>query len=108
MRQRATCLRPWAYRSDHVRSLTPNTAATFQAAFDPHDELQPDKALLGQWHSVDMLGQVTGEEIGAALRGQAGLFRAEGWESGNLQLCSPEASLVTATALAVDGGYLAI
>jgi hypothetical protein len=73
------------YRSERQLDLQPNTAAEFQAIFDPEATLDPNKALLGQWRSVDMLLQVTAAEIEAAA-GQVSLFAgAEEWEQGNIQ-----------------------
>lgn len=57
------------YRSDKRIELTPNTAATFREAFDAAGRLNPANALLAEWRSVDMLFQLTGDEV--TDRGQA-------------------------------------
>jgi adenine-specific DNA-methyltransferase len=62
------------YKSDKRMALTPNTAAQFQSVFDPENRLNVDKALLSEWRSVDLLFQITDEEIQGALQGQAQLF----------------------------------
>lgn len=57
------------YRSDKRIELAPNTAATFCAAFDEGGRLNATTALLAEWRSVDMLFQLTGDEV--TDRGQA-------------------------------------
>lgn len=64
------------YRSDKRLDLDPNSAAGFQAQFDPHGRLNAAKALLADWRSVDLLQQITADELGPALSGQGQLFDA--------------------------------
>lgn len=56
------------YRSEKRIDLSPNTAGEFRATFDAAGRLNPLTALLDQWQSVDVLFQLTDEE----LRGAAG------------------------------------
>ena len=58
------------YRSDKRFDLAPNTAAEFQAQFDPQDRLNAAQALLAESRAVDFLMQVTTDEIGPAVSGQ--------------------------------------
>ncbi len=51
------------YRSDKRIELAPNTAAAFCEAFDAAGRLNPANALLAEWCSVDMLFQLTGDEV---------------------------------------------
>ena len=62
------------YRSDKRLDLSPNTAAEFQAQFDPQGRLRAANALLADWRAVDLLLQVTGEEIGPVVAAQGALF----------------------------------
>jgi adenine-specific DNA-methyltransferase len=63
------------YRSDKRLDLDPNSAAEFQAQFDPQGRLNTAKALLADWRSVDLLQQITADELGPALSGQGQLFQ---------------------------------
>jgi hypothetical protein len=58
------------YTSEKRTDLTPNDAATFVAAFDPQHCLNAKHALLNQWRSVDLLFQLTSEEISQAAQGR--------------------------------------
>lgn len=58
------------YRSDKRLDLAPNDAAGFQAQFDPQGRLNGARALLADWRSVDLLQQITADELGPALSGQ--------------------------------------
>ncbi|MGH9875594.1 MAG: hypothetical protein ACRD9S_24315 [Pyrinomonadaceae bacterium] len=51
------------YISDKKLDLAPNTAASFLAEFDPEHKLNHNHALIAEWCSVDMLFQLTGEEL---------------------------------------------
>ena len=58
------------YTSNRCIDLSPNDAETFLATFDPHKQLNTERALLDQWHSVDILFQLTAEEITQATQGR--------------------------------------
>ena len=45
-RRRSPCSNRSGYRSDKRLALTPNTAAQFQVEFDPHKQLNAEKALI--------------------------------------------------------------
>ncbi len=51
------------YRSGKRYDLLPNSAKQFTTEFDPQHKLNPLKALLDQWASVDLLFQLTSDEI---------------------------------------------
>lgn len=51
------------YISDKKIDLAPNTVASFLAEFDPEQKLNRNHALIAEWRSVDMLFQLTGEEL---------------------------------------------
>jgi adenine-specific DNA-methyltransferase len=51
------------YHSEKRFDLTPNTADVFRATFDLAARLNPSTALLDEWRSVDVLFQLTGDEI---------------------------------------------
>src|SRR5918992_2821058 len=51
------------YSSDKQIDLSPNTAASFLAEFDSKQTLNRDHALIAEWRSVDMLFQLTSEEL---------------------------------------------
>jgi len=74
------------YRSDKTLRVSPNTAEGFQTMFDPHKQLKAD-ARLDEWKSVDLLFQITGEEVGAALRGQESLFVNKEADTALIQSC---------------------
>ncbi|GAB4480706.1 MAG: class I SAM-dependent DNA methyltransferase [Anaerolineales bacterium] len=58
------------YHSQRQMRLSPNNAEQFRAAFDPAGRLSPTAARLAEWLSVDLLMQVTDDEIRAALNGR--------------------------------------
>ena len=58
------------YTSNRRIDLTPNDAATFIATFDPYKQLNAERAFLDQWRSVDILFQLTSEEITQATQGR--------------------------------------
>jgi len=62
------------YRSEKRLALVPNTAKQFQVEFDPQGRLNAEKALLSDWHSVDLLFQITDQEIQGAISGQEMFF----------------------------------
>ena len=58
------------YQSDRRIDLSPNTSEEFIAAFDPHQRLNPQNALVDAWTSVDFLFQLTGDEIRSPEQGR--------------------------------------
>jgi hypothetical protein len=61
------------YQSDKTLPIKPNTADQFQAMFDPRRQMKAE-AKLEEWQSVDLLFQVTGDELGETLSKQGQLF----------------------------------
>ena len=51
------------YRSGRTISLEPNTAEGFIENFDPSNTMNRERALLDEWESIDILFQLTGDEI---------------------------------------------
>ena len=51
------------YRSKRTMSLEPNTADEFIDYFDPSNTMNAERALLDEWQSIDLLFQLTGDEI---------------------------------------------
>ena len=51
------------YRSERRIDLEPNTADGFIAHFDSHNTMNWERALLNEWESIDLLFQLTEEEI---------------------------------------------
>ncbi len=51
------------YRSERTISLEPNTAGGFIENFDPSKTMNEGRALIDEWESVDILFQLTGDEI---------------------------------------------
>ena len=51
------------YRSERTMSLKPNTAEEFINHFDPSNTMNANRALLDEWESIDILFQLTGDEI---------------------------------------------
>ena len=51
------------YQSERTMSLQPNTAEGFIENFDPSNTMNLERALLDEWESVDILFQLTGDEI---------------------------------------------
>lgn len=71
------------YRSQKRLTLKPNTPETFVATFAKEKPLHPEHALLADWQSVDLLFQLTDEEVQAAAGGdQQFLFDSKGKYSG--------------------------
>ena len=62
------------YQSEKRFDLHPNSAAQFAAEFDPQKRMNGERAMLEAWVSVDVLAQVTDDEVRAALGGQKSLF----------------------------------
>ena len=62
------------YHSEKRFALSPNTAEQFQQAFDPQKRLNAEKALVDQWKSVDVLFQITDDEIRQAMGGRLSMF----------------------------------
>ncbi len=58
------------YRSEKRIDLAPNTPEQFVATFDSGERLSPGKAMLDEWASVDLLFQLTDDEIRFAGQGQ--------------------------------------
>lgn len=58
------------YRSEKRIDLAPNIADEFRANFDADGRMNPAAALLDRWESVDVLFQLTNEEVRAAAGGQ--------------------------------------
>ena len=56
------------YRSERTMSLDPNTAEEFIDHLDPSNTMNAGRALLDEWESINLLFQLTGDEI--ALRDQ--------------------------------------
>ena len=61
------------YESNKTLAITPNISTQFQAMFDPRKQMKAD-AKLDEWQSVDLLFQVTGDELGEKLSKQGQLF----------------------------------
>ncbi len=51
------------YRSERTISLEPNTAEKFIENFNPSNTINRERALLDEWESIDLLFQLTGDEI---------------------------------------------
>jgi len=58
------------YTSNRRIDLSPNDADTFISTFDPQKQMYAERALLDQWRSVDILFQLTSEEITKATPGR--------------------------------------
>src|SRR3989304_9157580 len=54
------------YTSEKTIELSPNTPENFLHEIDQHNLLRKDKALFSRWESLDIIFQITGEEIKAA------------------------------------------
>ena len=61
------------YRSERRLDLTPNTPAQFLATFAQGKPFDAERALLGDWRSVDFLFQLTDAEVQTATSGQGRL-----------------------------------
>ena len=51
------------YRSERVLTLESSTAETFIAAYDRHGKLNRDRALTAEWSSIDLLFQLSGDDL---------------------------------------------
>ena len=51
------------YRSERVLDLESSTAETFIAAYDRHGKLNRDRALTAEWSSIDLLFQLSGDDL---------------------------------------------
>ena len=51
------------YRGKRTIALSPNTAEEFVTNFDPSNQINPKRAQLDEWESIDLLFQLTEEEI---------------------------------------------
>lgn len=58
------------YRSERRSDLSPNTAEEFRETFDQKRQLNEKTALLKDWRSVDLLFQLTSDEINQAMQGR--------------------------------------
>ena len=58
-------LKVLGYESGRTRRLSPNTAERFLEAFnqDPERRMNPDRALIEEWESVDFIFQLTKDEV---------------------------------------------
>ena len=51
------------YSSEKTIELSLNTPDNFLDTFDPHNKFRKDKALFTKWKSIDIIFQITDEEI---------------------------------------------
>lgn len=58
------------YRSERRIDLSPNTAEAFLETFDPQKKLNAKTAFLDHWRSVDLLFQLTTDEITQTMQGR--------------------------------------
>ena len=58
------------YRSEKTLALSSNDRETFLAAFDPQGQLNKEKALFGQWRSIDLLFQLAADDISLSAQEQ--------------------------------------
>lgn len=65
------------YRSERRLSLKPNAADQFRAEFDAAGRLNADAALVSDWKSVDLLIQITDNEIREAIKGTKDMFASK-------------------------------
>lgn len=62
------------YQSDKKLLIQLGTAEKFKAEFDTKNIFNNEKALASDWKSIDLLFQITDEEIAGAISSQKGLF----------------------------------
>lgn len=62
------------YRSERTGDPSSNTADAFVADFDRDRRLDPDRAMLDQWASVDLLFQLTDQDVRGAQPSRQGHF----------------------------------
>jgi predicted trehalose synthase len=65
-----TLLNALGYSSEKTVDLTPNTAARFRSTFDQRNLLLSKHALTDEWKSVDLLFQLTDEEVTSRWQGK--------------------------------------
>jgi len=65
------------YQSERRLELKPNNAKQFQAQFDAGGKMNPKAALVTEWHSVDLLFQLTDVEIQQASSGMVNMFASK-------------------------------
>jgi hypothetical protein len=71
LRGSACCLlNTLGYTSTKRVDLDPNNSENFIATFDPQKRLNAKHALLDHWQSIDLLFQLTSEEVTQAAQGQ--------------------------------------
>ena len=71
LRDSACCLlNTLGYTSTKQVDLDPNTSENFIATFDPQKRLNAKHALLDHWQSIDLLFQLTSEEVTQTSQGQ--------------------------------------
>ena len=51
------------YRTERTLALESSTAETFIAAYDRHGKLNRDRALTAEWTSIDLLFQLSGDDL---------------------------------------------
>ncbi len=78
-------LQTLGYRSDKRLDLIANSAAGFQDQFDPQGRMDAAKALLADWRSIDLLQQITADELVPALSAQGQLFVNRTVDGSNIQ-----------------------
>jgi len=85
------------YQSDKSLKLENDSADIFLETFNSEGKLNPEKARTEQWQSIEILFQITDEDVRGSL-GQKSLFSAEALENTNinsflfLSLCLSNAS----------------
>jgi len=65
------------YASERKIDLSQNTARAFRAHFDPEGRLNGHHALIEDWKSIDLLFQLTDEEVGSASQGRLGFSKGQ-------------------------------
>jgi adenine-specific DNA-methyltransferase len=68
-------LKALGYSSDKRIELKPNSAARFRAEFDSNGILNEQHAITGDWKSVDLLFQLTEEEVRRTWQGNLGFSK---------------------------------
>jgi len=58
------------YHSERRIDLSPNTVEAFLKEFDRDNKVKKETALLDHWRSVDLLFQLTGDEINQVMQGR--------------------------------------
>ena len=80
------------YKSDKRISLRPNSAQAFIAQFAQNRPFNSEQALVEDWESVDLLFQLTDDEVRAAA-GDDQAFLFESWANTAVQSSNPICSL---------------